>query len=1015
MRIYVKSFFVFLCFSLFCVKINQINILEDEMAKLLGIDVGSTTVKLTVLGEDGEILYTSYDRHYSKVKECVLTQLHKIYDQYDGGIRVAITGSAGLGLAQRAEIPFVQEVQASFVAIRKYYPNADSAVELGGEDAKIIFVTGGSEQRMNGSCAGGTGAFIDQMATLLDVSVSKLDELALKAEKVYPIASRCGVFAKSDIQPLINQGAKKEDIAASIFQAVVDQTVSGLAQGRKIEGNVLFLGGPLYFFKALQNAFKKTLKLSDENAIFPDNAPCFISIGAALYAKGGEETTLDEIIQKLEKVNGGDHVVYGEPLFADHDEYTQFVERHKQNDLQFEDIRTYKGDAYLGIDSGSTTTKLILITPDSKILFSHYQTNNGQPLEIVVEKLKELYALAENRIVIRGSAVTGYGEELIKAALKIDFGIVETVAHFKAALYFNPNVDFIIDIGGQDIKCFKVKNHAIDSIMLNEACSSGCGSFIQTFAKAMNMNISDFARLGLFAKHPVELGSRCTVFMNSSVKQAQKEGASVEDISAGLSSSIVKNAIYKVIRAKTSDELGKNIVVQGGTFMNDAVLRSFEKETGKEVIRPGIAGLMGAFGAAYYAMQAQDSHVSISSMVNALELERFAFQSVSTNCKGCTSHCNLNILTFADGRKYISGNKCERGAGLKLKSSELDLYAYKYKELLSYGKNHGEGKKGRVGLPMQLVMIEQLPFWSTFFRELGFEVVLSEQSNRQLYFKGQHTVASDTACYPAKLMHGHIESLLDQGVDFIFYPCESYNIDEHDSTNHYNCPVVAYYPELLKANNERLNENNLVKPYVDLNSKTAVKTLTKALKKYKVSARAVKKAIEAGKEELASFHARVVEKANEIIYRATRDDMPIVVLAGRPYHVDPEINHGINKLLVSLGFAVLSEDSVFERGSDVKVNVLNQWTYHARLYRAAEYVSRSDMNLVQLVSFGCGIDAITTDEVSSILSKKGKLYTQLKIDEINNLGVVKIRLRSMLAAIEEQKSRKEHEGSYAND
>ncbi|MBO4989136.1 MAG: 2-hydroxyacyl-CoA dehydratase [Clostridia bacterium] len=986
------------------------------MAKLLGIDVGSTTVKLTIAEEDGELLYTSYERHYAKVKECVLAQLKKIYHQYDGTFRVSVTGSAGLGLAQRGGLPFVQEVQASFVAIRKYYPDADAAVELGGEDAKIIFVTGGTEQRMNGSCAGGTGAFIDQMATLLDVSVTELDALALRAEKVYPIASRCGVFAKSDIQPLINQGAKKEDIAASIFQAVVDQTVSGLAQGRRIQGKVLFLGGPLYFFKALQKAFAKTLRLSEENAVFPDNALCFVSIGAALYAKNSDEITLDEVISKLDQASSADDIVYGEPLFSSQEEYDKFIERHKRNDLEFEDIHQYKGDAYLGIDSGSTTTKLILITPDCKVLYSHYQSNNGQPLEIIVNRLKEMYWLMGNRIVIRAAAVTGYGEDLIKAALKVDFGIVETVAHFKAALYFNPEVDFIIDIGGQDIKCFKVRNNAIDSIMLNEACSSGCGSFIQTFAKAMNMDVADFAKLGLFAKKPVELGSRCTVFMNSSVKQAQKEGATVEDISAGLSSSIVKNAIYKVIRAKTPDELGKHIVVQGGTFMNDAVLRSFEKETGKEVVRPAIAGLMGAFGAAFYAMQAQSADVPISTLASSVELDRFSYTSVSTNCKGCTSHCNLNILSFADGRKYISGNKCERGAGLKLKSSELDLYAYKYAKLMECGKGT-QGKRGKVGLPVQLVMVEQLPFWSAFFETLGFTIVLSERSSRELYFKGQHTVASDTACYPAKLMHGHIESLLDRGADFIFYPCESYNLDEHDSTNHYNCPVVAYYPELLRANNERLNEQNFIAPYLDLNAPRAtVKTLKKALAKYKIPTRLLKKGLDAGWAALRAFHADVAEKAAEIIYKATRDSLPIVVLAGRPYHVDPEINHGINKLLVSLGFAVLSEDSIFERASDVNVNVLNQWTYHARLYRAAEYVSRNEnMNLVQLVSFGCGIDAVTTDEVNSILTKRGKLYTQLKIDEINNLGVVKIRLRSMLAAIEEQKSRKEHEGSYAND
>ncbi len=986
------------------------------MAKLLGIDVGSTTVKVTIIDESGEILYTSYERHYAKVKECLLAQLKNVYHRFDGSFRVSMTGSAGLGLAQRGKIPFVQEVQASFVAIRKYYPDADVAVELGGEDAKIIFITGGTEQRMNGSCAGGTGAFIDQMASLLNASVTELDELALKAEKVYPIASRCGVFAKSDIQPLINQGAKREDIAASIFQAVVDQTVSGLAQGRRIEGKVLFLGGPLFFFKALRKAFVTTLKLTKENAVFPDNAPCFISIGAALYAQNSEETTLDEVISRIDAVQNADDIVYGEPLFADRAEYDAFIQRHKQNDLKFEDIHKYKGDAYLGIDSGSTTTKLILITPDCKILYNHYQTNNGQPLDIVVNRLKEIYWLAGDRIVIRAAAVTGYGEDLIKAALKVDFGIVETVAHFKAALYFNPKVDFIIDIGGQDIKCFKVKDHAIDSIMLNEACSSGCGSFIQTFAKAMDMEIAEFAALGLFAKHPVELGSRCTVFMNSSVKQAQKEGATVEDISAGLSASIVKNAIYKVIRAKTPDELGENIVVQGGTFMNDAVLRSFEKETGKQVIRPAIAGLMGAFGAAYYAMQAQDKDVAISSLASPLELERFGYTGVSAICKGCTSHCNLNILTFSDGRRFISGNKCERGAGLKLRSSELDLYRYKYEKTMRCASDV-PAKKGTVGLPVQLVMVEQLPLWCAFFESCGFRVELSEPSSRSLYFKGQHTVASDTACYPAKLMHGHIESLLDKGVDFIFYPCESYNLDERDSTNHYNCPIVAYYPELLKANNQRLTDENFIMPYIDLNAeKATVRTLTKALGKYKLSARTVRKALRAGFERMRAFHADIVAKADKIIYRANRDDVPIVVLAGRPYHIDPEINHGINKLLVSLGFAVLTEDSIFERAADVKLNVLNQWTYHARLYRAAEYVSRNpNMNLVQLVSFGCGIDAVTTDEVNAIMTSRGRLYTQLKIDEINNLGVVKIRLRSMLAAIQEQNSRKEHEGNYATD
>ena len=977
------------------------------MAKLLGIDVGSTTVKIAVLTEEKEILYTSYERHFARVKECVLAQLAVVKEKFGGDFRISITGSAGLGLAERSGVSFVQEVQAAFTAIRKYYPDADAAVELGGEDAKIIFITGGTEQRMNGSCAGGTGAFIDQMATLLNISVGEMDELSLRAEKVYPIASRCGVFAKSDIQPLLNQGARKEDISASIFQAVVDQTVSGLAQGRRIKGKVLFLGGPLYFIKGLRKAFKDTLHLDDEHAVFPENAPSFMAVGAALYSENVDPMPIEEAISRIENAKGSDDVVTGDPLFKDRAEYDAFVARHKKSDLAFEDIKTYKGDAYLGIDSGSTTTKLILVTPDAKILYSHYQSNNGQPLDIVLERLREIYALAEGRVRIAGAAVTGYGEDMMKAALKADFGIVETVAHFKAALYFDPHVDFIIDIGGQDIKCFKIKNGVIDSIMLNEACSSGCGSFIQTFAKAMGMEIDEFSKLGLFAKHPVELGSRCTVFMNSSVKQAQKEGASVEDISAGLSSSIVKNAIYKVIRAKTPDELGNNILVQGGTFLNDAVLRSFEIETGKQVVRPGIAGLMGAFGAALYA---KENIRGESGVISEEELQNFSYTSKSHVCKGCTSHCNVNVIGFSDGRKFISGNKCEKGAGLKPHSDELDIYAYKY-DRIQKCVTGVKGKRGRVGLPLALGFYEQLPLWAGFFETCGFEVVLSEKSSRQLYFRGQHTVASDTVCYPAKLTHGHIESLLDAGVDFIFFPCESYNLDEHDSTNHYNCPVVAYYPELLKANNERLDGGNFIMPYIDPNDeKTTVRALYNALRKYKLSKGLIKKGLKAGFARLEAYYRDIRDKGNEILAKAEQKDIPVIILAGRPYHIDPEINHGIGKLLTSLDMAVLSEDSVFFKGKEVLVNVLNQWTYHARLYRSAEYAGEHDnVNLVQLVSFGCGIDAITTDEVRSILEKRGKLYTQIKIDEINNLGVVKIRLRSMLAAIEEQKRRKQDE------
>lgn len=974
------------------------------MTKLMGIDVGSTTVKVTVIDEQERIIYKSYVRHFARVKETVLSELKNVQEKFGGEYSVSITGSAGLGLSQRSGLNFVQEVQAAFIAIRKYYPDADVAVELGGEDAKIIFITGGTEQRMNGSCAGGTGAFIDQMATLLNISVTEMDEYALKAQKTYPIASRCGVFAKSDVQPLINQGANKEDIAASIFQAVVDQTVSGLAQGRRIKGKVLFLGGPLHFLKGLRKAFVSTLNLTEENAVFPEDAPCFMSIGAALGSVGGNSEKIEDIISKVESVKESDDIVTGEPLFANKEEYAEFVKRHRATDLRFAEIENYSGDCYLGIDSGSTTTKLMLITPDCRILYSHYQSNNGQPLDVIIEKLKEIYKLGGGRLKICGSAVTGYGEDLIKSAIKADFGIVETVAHFKAALHFNPKVDFIIDIGGQDIKCFKIKNGAIDSIMLNEACSSGCGSFIQTFARAMGMEIDKFSQEGLYARRPVELGSRCTVFMNSAVKQAQKEGAGVDDISAGLSSSIVKNAIYKVIRAASADDLGENIVVQGGTFLNDAVLRSFEKETGKQVVRPGIAGLMGAFGAALYAMENSDGS---SSTLGEEELAKFTYTSKSANCHGCTSNCNINIISFGDGRRFVSGNKCERGAGLKPASADLDIYTYKQVRLLECVQGV-KGKLGRVGIPLQLGMYEQLPIWAGFFESIGFEVVLSDKSSRELYFKGQHTVASDTACYPAKLMHGHIESLLDKGVDFIFLPCESYNIDEHCSTNHYNCPVVAYYPELLKANNERLSDENFIMPYIDLNMRdNTVKKLHSIFsKKYGIKKREIAKGLEEGFARLEKYHSDIKERADEILKKAETQGKQVIVLAGRPYHLDNEINHGINKLLTSLGLAVLSEDSIFEKGDLLKVNVLNQWTYHARLYRAADFASKhNNVNLVQLVSFGCGLDAITTDEVRSILEKNGKLYTQIKIDEINNLGVVKIRLRSMLAAIEEAAKR----------
>ena len=968
----------------------------------LGIDVGSTTVKTVITDTAKNIIYSRYQRHFSKVKETVTEQLELIREVYpDDDFTVCITGSAGLGLANSANLPFVQEVHAAFLAVKEKAPDADAVIELGGEDAKIIFLTGGVEQRMNGSCAGGTGAFIDQMATLLGITADELDELSLNAQKVYPIASRCGVFAKSDIQPLLNQGALREDIAASIFQAVVDQTVSGLAQGRTIEGKVLFLGGPLHFLQGLKNAFVKTLGLDDEHAVFPEDGPVFVAYGCSLHGAALEERyTIDEMVDMLKNAKASDDIVTGEPLFASQAEYEEFIDRHKKCDLGYADIRTYKGNAYLGIDAGSTTTKLVLITEDCRILYHHYSSNMGQPLDKIAAQVKAIREAMNPDITIKGSAVTGYGEDLIKAGLSVDHGIVETVAHFKAAAYFCPDVDFIIDIGGQDIKCFRIKNHSIDSIMLNEACSSGCGSFIQTFAMALGYDISEFSKLGLFAQHPVDLGSRCTVFMNSSVKQAQKDGATVEDISAGLSSSIIKNAIYKVIRANSPDELGKNIVVQGGTFLNDAVLRSFEKELGRNVIRPAVSGLMGALGCALYAKERTEG---TSTLISAEELENFSYTSKSASCGGCTANCRLNIINFGKGRNFVSGNRCEKGSGKAKKNNIPNLYEYKYNSVLALRTTEQpKNPVAKVGLPMTLSFYEQMKFWQTFFNELGFETVISDESSREIYYLGQHTIPSDTVCYPAKLAHGHIEYLLDKGVNFIFYPCMSYNIDEGGSDNHFNCPVVAYYPELLAANNLRLNDKNFFRPYMDMNNKkNIVRVMKQTLKRYNISgkiAAAVDKAFEAYHKQQAD----ISKKAAEIIAQARAEKRNIIVLAGRPYHIDREINHGIHKLITSLGMAVVTEDSVAALGETPELGVLNQWTYHSRLYRAAQYVTtQPDMQLIQLVSFGCGIDAVTGDEVRHILESGGKLYTQLKIDEINNLGAARIRLRSLVAAMEQ--------------
>ena len=980
--------------------------MPDNPVYTLGIDVGSTTVKAVVLDVDNNCLYANYVRHGSKVKETALQELTEVEQKLGNvQVKVSLTGSAGLGLSERADLPFVQEVESAFLAIKKLYPTADCAIELGGEDAKIIFITGGVEERMNGQCAGGTGAFIDQMATLLNISLPEMDEMALKAEKAYPIASRCGVFAKSDIQAILNQGAKKEDIALSIFYAVADQTIAGLAQGREIKGDVLFLGGPLFFLKGLRRAFMDRLKLSQEHAFFPEDASTFMAKGAALYARRRDEVMeLKEVKNKLLNAETAGQIITGDRLFTDEKDFEAFLKRHKDFDVKTADLKTYSGKAYLGIDEGSTTTKIVLLSEDNRILYSHYEPNNGLPIEKIVAQIKTIYRLGTKDLKIEGSAVTGYGEELINNSLKVDYGLVETVAHFKAAKFFEPKVDFIIDIGGQDIKCFRIRNGAIDSIMLNEACSSGCGSFLSSFASALGYGVEEFSKLGLYAKNPVELGSRCTVFMNSSVKEAQRDGATIEDISAGLSRSVIKNALYKVIRVRNFTELGERIVCQGGTFLNNAVLRCFEMEIGHEVIRPSIAGLMGAFGAALYAKEKGGK----GGLISLEDLNNFTYTTAHTNCQQCTSHCNLTILRFPQGGAYISGNKCEKGEGKPKASHSLDIYHYKRKRLLQRYPDK-EATKGKVGLPFTLAMYEQLPLWDAFFKELGFAVELSPISTRSLYRRGQKTIPSDTACYPAKIMHGHIDYLLEQNVDFIFYPSESYNINEKRGDNYYNCPVVAYYGELLKRNDTRLSDDNFLDPFVDLNNdKKTIETLYDALKKHGISKKEVARAFKIGLDEEIKYRSDVKAKGAEIIKTARENHQEMIVLVGRPYHVDREINHGVDKLLDGMGVAVLSEDCFDYNTEREKLHVLNQWTYHARLYDAANFVkTQKDMEIVHLVSFGCGVDAITSDEVRRILEESGRLYTQIKIDEINNLGAVRIRLRSLVAAVEDAKERDE--------
>ncbi len=966
----------------------------------IGLDIGSTTVKIAVLDDAGKLLFSKYARHASRITETIKNILEELAAEMPWlkTARLAISGSAGIGVAEGCGVQFVQEVFAEKICTERLNPDTDVVIELGGEDAKILFLGRHFDARMNDSCAGGTGAFIDQMASLLNVPTEELDKLAATAKTRYTIASRCGVFAKSDIQPLLNQGAAKNDLAASILDAVASQAITGLAKGRPIKGNVLYLGGPLTFFACLRASFDKILNLT---GTCPDNSLYYVAMGCAFCAENPVDLTT--LIDKMRAADANREFDHLPPLFTSAEEYSAFIARHTRDNVPRGDIATAT-EAYLGIDSGSTTIKIAAVAPDGKLLDSFYQSNKGNPVIAVRDYLTDFYNKYPNCKII-ASAVTGYGEELIKHAFRADYGIVETMAHFIAAKSLLPDVDFILDIGGQDIKCLKIHNGCIDNIFLNEACSSGCGSFLQTFAGILGYSAEDFANIGLFADKPVDLGSRCTVFMNSNVKQAQKDGASVANISAGLCISIVKNALFKVIRPSSPEDLGKHIVVQGGTFLNNCVLRAFEQELNLEVVRPDIAGLMGAYGAALYAQERQKLHGGESTLINAEQLKNFSHTVKTVTCGLCSNHCHLTVNIFADGKPYISGNRCERPVTHCAPNDSLNLYRYKLQLLEEL--QPVPGKRGKIGLPLGLNMYELLPFWHTFFTTLGFEVITSPINDKTIFQKGQNTIPSDTVCYPAKMMHGHIKWLLAQGLTSIFYPCMTYNVDEDTSQNCYNCPVVAYYPEVLAANIEELKTIHFFYDYLGLLNK---KRLTKELYKMlhpayaDISEKEIKKALTPAFDAYHAFEDKVKAQGKKIIEEARSKSMPIVVLAGRPYHTDPKINHGIDRLITGLGAALVSEDAVAgeipRKDLNEDLEVLNQWTYHSRLYAAAKYTAEnSDMNMVQLVSFGCGCDAITADECRRILEESDKIYTEIKIDDIENLGAARIRLRSLFAAL----------------
>lgn len=982
----------------------------------LGIDIGSTTVKIAILNKDGEIIFSDYQRHYANIQETLAKIIDEAYEEF-GDIPVSpmITGSGGLTLSKHMEIPFVQEVVAVATSLKDYAPRTDVAIELGGEDAKIIYFTGGIDQRMNGICAGGTGSFIDQMATLLKTDAAGLNEYAKNYKAIYPIAARCGVFAKTDIQPLINEGATKEDLSASIFQAVVNQTISGLACGKPIKGNVAFLGGPLHFLTELKQAFIRTLGLEGDAIIAPEHSHLFAASGAAMNAHADVQSSLGELKEKLShKIELEFEVTRMEPLFASEKEYEDFTERHNKHNVRKGDFSSYKGDLFLGIDAGSTTTKVAVIGDDGSLLYSFYSSNNGSPLKTALKAMKDIYSkMPEGARIVR-SCSTGYGEALLKSALLLDEGEVETVAHYTAAAFFDPNVDCILDIGGQDMKCIKIKNNSVDKVQLNEACSSGCGSFIETFAKSLNYEVADFAKIALFAENPIDLGSRCTVFMNSKVKQAQKEGASVADISAGLAYSVIKNALLKVIKLTDPKDLGKQVVVQGGTFYNDAVLRSFERISGCEAIRPDIAGIMGAFGAALIAKDRYTGQKS--TMLSFKEINELRFKTSMTRCQGCINHCLLTVNEFTGDRKFISGNRCEKGLGLEKNKEQIpNLFEYKNERVFRHYKplKKADAPRGVVGIPRVLNMYENYPFWFTFFTKLGYSVKLSPVSSRKIYELGIESIPSESECYPAKLAHGHVTWLIRQGLEYIFYPCIPYErVEVPDAGNHYNCPIVTSYGENIKNNIEELRDDKIKyqNPFISLESE---EILTKRLvdffrKENGIPAAEIKAAAHEGWLEMQAVREDMTKKGKEVLQYLKETGRHGIVLAGRPYHSDPEINHGIPDLITSYGVAVLTEDSISELSEvDRPTIVMDQWMYHSRLYKAASFVAKSDnLDLIQLNSFGCGLDAVTTDQVSDILTKQNKIYTVLKIDEVNNLGAARIRIRSLLAAVKDRERKK---------